>query len=102
MKETHRLLKTTTAQSQLIPGDPAGALARAANSLPGIDLVLISAAYDETSLAGAWFYLPRMLHEGSVVLHEVAGNADAGSTGWRRLKPSEIRERAGSGRRRAA
>ncbi len=100
LKEAHRLLKTTTAHSQLIPGEPAPALSRTANSLPGLDLVLISAAHDEASLAGAWFYLPRMLHDGSVVLRETAG--EAGLNEWRRLKWSKIRELASVGRRRAA
>jgi len=97
LKETHKLLKTTPVHAQLIPGDPGGALARVANSMPGIDLVLISAAHDDASLAGAWFYLPRMLHDGSIVLRELAGSA-----GWQEITPQQIRERAGSTRRRAA
>ncbi len=76
LKETHRLLKSTPAVVQLIPGDPASALARAANSLLNLDLVIISADHDEPSLEGAWFYLPRMLHGNSAVYLE---SRDAGS-----------------------
>jgi hypothetical protein len=69
IKEAHRLLKATTAQVQLIPGDPR-TLARAANALQNQDLVIISAEHDDAALAGAWFYLPRMLHADSVVYRE--------------------------------
>ena len=77
LKETHRLLKSTRAQVQLIPGDPAAALARSANSLQNMDLVIISADHDEQSLAGAWFYLPRMLHANSAVYLESRDAATA-------------------------
>lgn len=99
LKDCHRLLKTTQAQSQLIPGDPAGAVARVANSLPDVNLVLISAAHDDASLAGVWFYLPRMLNAGSIVLREVAG--DEGTT-FQVIDPAKIRQWAGANRRRAA
>lgn len=99
LKDCHRLLKTTQAQSQLIPGDPAGALARVANSLLDVDLVLISAAHDDASLAGAWFYLPRMLNAGSIVLREVAGSE---TRTFQVVDPDKIRHWAGADRRRAA
>ena len=99
LKDCHRLLKTTQAQSQLIPGDPAGALARVANSLPDVDLVLISSAHDDASLAGAWFYLPRMLNAGSMVLREVFG---AEANAFQVVDPAKIRQWAGANRRRAA
>ena len=101
LKEAHRQLKATRARIQLIPGDPAQALARVANSLPNIDLVLISAEHSDASLAEAWFYFPRMLHGGSVVFREFAGAA-SGSTTLKRLDASEIRSLAGASRRRAA
>jgi hypothetical protein len=55
---------------QLVPGDPYSALARTANSLPDIDLMLVDADQDAESLSQAWFYAPRMLHEESLVLIE--------------------------------
>src|SRR5262249_48247135 len=65
LKDAHCLLKPTAASVQLVPGDASSALTRSANALHDMDLVIISADYDEPALAGAWFYLPRMLHAGS-------------------------------------
>jgi hypothetical protein len=101
LKETHRLLKSTQAVVQLIPGDPASALARAANALLNLDLVIISADHDEQSLAGAWFYLPRMLHANSAVYLETR---DPGSPSPRLtlLAPDDIAQRAQARRPRRA
>lgn len=101
LKETHRLLATTGAQVQLIPGDPAQAIARAANSLANMDLVLISADYDAASLGCAWFYVPRMLHPGSRVYLE-SRLPDGGSTVFRLMSPGEIATLASTSRRRKA
>jgi len=70
LKGTHRLLKQTGAKVQLAPGDPFMALARYANMLSNTDLVVISKDQDEEALNRAWFYLPRMLHEKSLVFQE--------------------------------
>ena len=101
LKEAHRLLKPTPARIQLIPGDPAQALARTANSLPNVDLVLISKEHCDASLSGAWFYVPRMLHAASAVFRELPGAAN-GETSLAALEPAEIQARAAAGRRRAA
>ena len=101
LKEAHRLLKPTGAQIQLIPGDPAQALARVANSLPNVDLLLISAAQSDTSLAEAWFYFPRMLHDASRVYRETSDAAD-GATALEILEAGDIQKLAGAPRRRAA
>jgi hypothetical protein len=70
LKQAHSLLTATGARVRLVPGDPYSALAHAANSLPDTDLVVISADQDPNALQRAWFYLPRMLHDRSVVLVE--------------------------------
>ena len=70
LKGAHRLLKQTGARVQLVPGDPFSALARTANALLDTDLVVIRADQDTAALQRAWFYLPRMLHEHSLVLIE--------------------------------
>jgi hypothetical protein len=70
LREAHRLLRQDGSRIQLVPGDPFTALARIANTLPDTDLVLISFDQDAESLARSWFYLPRMLHDKSVVLVE--------------------------------
>ena len=68
LKEAYRQLRSTGARVRLVPGDAYGALVRTANSLSGIDLVLISADVSKTSLAAAWFYLPRTLSKNALVL----------------------------------
>ncbi len=100
LKDAHRFFKSTPAQAQLIPGDPS-ALTRVANSLQQMDLVLISSDYDDSSLAGAWFYLPRMLHEGSQVYRELRSGA-GGPTHFERLALSDLTARASVGRGRRA
>jgi len=100
LKQAHRLLKPSGARVQLIPGDPLAALARAANALAGTDLVIISADQDASSLTAAWFYVPRMLHEGSCVLVEC--EAEEGKLELRPLSKSEIHARARGRRRRMA
>lgn len=67
LKRAHRLLSHSGAKVQLVPGDPYSALARTANSLTGTDLIVIGNDQDPASLAQAWFYVPRMLREGSRV-----------------------------------
>lgn len=93
--KAHRMLKATTARVQLVPGDPLSALARVANSLGGTDLVIISADQDQPSLQRAWFYLPRILHEGSVVFIEQPGEGGT-QGGWRQMTRDEIQQRASS------
>ena len=75
LKRAHRLLGGTNAKVRLVPGDPAMALKRTANVLLQTDLLVIAADQDRDALARAWFYVPRMLHEGSRVFREerVAG-----------------------------
>lgn len=68
--EAHRTLKRHGVQVQLIPGDPFSALARAANTLTGTDLIVIRGDQDPESLQRSWLYVPRMLHERSAVLRE--------------------------------
>jgi hypothetical protein len=102
LKEAHRVLKATGAKLQLIPGDPASALARSANSLQKIDLILIAAHHDEASMARAWFYLPRMLATHSAVyLEESAAGAEPTTT-LQRVAPADIEARTVAARRRAA
>lgn len=68
LKAAYRLLQATGARIRLLPGDPLFALSQAANTLRGIDLLVISPGRDSESLSRAWFYVPRMLHPRSLVL----------------------------------
>jgi hypothetical protein len=100
LKEAFRLFKAKGIPAQFVPGDPFSALARAANSLRDIDLVVISADQDAESLERAWFYLPRVLHSTSVVYIEQA-NAD-GAPSLLALSRAEVETRARKHTRRAA
>ena len=70
LKQAHSLLGGSGAKVRLVPGDPAAALRRAANVLPQTDVLVISADQDREALSRAWFYVPRMLHERSLVFRE--------------------------------
>ncbi len=72
LKLGHRLLRETGARIHLIPGDPLTALARTANELGKLDLVVISARQNRQALGRAWFYLPRLLHANSQLFVEAA------------------------------
>jgi hypothetical protein len=89
LKAAHRLLARTGARVQLLPGDPLSALSRAANSLGGSQLVIISAGHRPDALARAWFYLPRMLDRGSCVLIEKPGGR-AGEPSIQRVPREQI------------
>ncbi len=70
LKRAYQCLRATGAAIQLVPGDPLSALSRAANSLTGTDLVVVSADVDAPSLRSAWRFVPRMLHRSSLVYLE--------------------------------
>ncbi len=94
LKEAHKQLKATGAKVQVVPGDPLSALARSANGLQQTDLLLISADQDSTSLENAWFYIPRMLHDKSIVLIEDDSN---GESRYRSLSIEQVDALASSG-----
>ena len=70
LKETYRILRATNANIRLVPGAPSMSLASAANAHQNTDVILIGPDVGENDLHGAWFYVPRMLHDRSVVLSE--------------------------------
>ena len=77
LREAHRLLKATGARIQLAPGDADEGLARVANGLGQVDLLLFAAGTTAEELAGAWFYVPRLLHDRTLVFLEQT-SADGG------------------------
>jgi hypothetical protein len=100
LKEAHQLLQGEGALIQLVPGNPSDALQRIANSLGKVDVLIVPSDLDSSTSARAWFFVPRMLHERSVVFVEQTGD-----DGVPRLtiKPrNEIESLASAGRRRAA
>ncbi|MCE9605613.1 MAG: class I SAM-dependent methyltransferase [Planctomycetia bacterium] len=101
LKAAHKLLAASGAKVRLVPGDPFGALSRSANAIGKQDLVIISADQDRESLAKAWFYVPRMLHETTTVLLE---EKSEGVSSLRTVSHDEIAKLAqppGKGRRAA-
>ncbi len=70
LKQAHQRFQGSQRRVQLAPGDPQMALSRLANTLLDTDLLLIQADQAGEALALAWYYVPRMLHEGSRVFVE--------------------------------
>jgi hypothetical protein len=101
LKDVHRALNATGASVRLVPGPPAASLSAVANAHQNTDLILISSEVTADDLQSAWFYVPRMLHNQSVVLRERMLSDSDVSFEW--LSLSQIAEWAGrSGGRRAA
>ncbi len=67
LKAAYQKLVPTGAHIRLVPGDAFSGIARIANSLQGVDLVVISGDHSPDDLKRAWFYFPRMLHDRSQV-----------------------------------
>ncbi|MFV2070296.1 MAG: hypothetical protein ACC645_25295, partial [Pirellulales bacterium] len=67
LKQAHRLLTGCGVRIRLVPGGPAEALARTANSLMRVDLLIVGNGVDGESMREAWKFVPRMLHNGSDV-----------------------------------
>lgn len=70
LKVAHQLLRNTGVRVQLVPGQPADSLIRLANSLGKVDLLIVPAELDSPASARVWFFVPRMLHERSLVFVE--------------------------------
>ncbi len=94
LKMAHRRLAQTGGRIKLIPGDPYTGLARSANSLGQLDLLVVSARLDPRSLARAWFYVPRLLGRGTQVFQEEL--RPGGRTSLRLVASDEIRNLAAS------
>lgn len=93
LKDAHRFFAPLKARMHLVPGDPCTALARIANSSPDTDLVIIRGDQDAESLDRAWFYLPRMLHEKSIVFVEQV-DAEGRSLRYDELDLAAVRAKA--------
>jgi hypothetical protein len=101
LKDAYRTLCATAASVRLVPGPAAASLAAVANAHQNTDLILISSAVTADELQSAWFYVPRMLHNQSVILREQISPSGEMSFEW--ISLSQIAEWAGrAGSRRAA
>ncbi|MFV2068546.1 MAG: hypothetical protein ACC645_16370 [Pirellulales bacterium] len=98
--DVYRQLRPSEARLRLVPGNAHAGLAHVANELLETDLLLISADQDETALAAAWFYVPRMLHADSLVLREVSSRD--GESSFQPVRAFEIAQFARQTLRRRA
>jgi hypothetical protein len=102
LKQAHKELKPLGIKVQLVPGDAFSALARSANSLTNSDFIIIGHDVDADSLAKAWFYLPRMLHDGSQVFLEELIEGELRIRALKRLEIEQFASSAARSMRRAA
>lgn len=70
LKRAFRLLRPTGVRLRLLPGDAFTVLSQYANCLTATDLIVITADQAADWTDQAWVYVPRMLHERSLVLVE--------------------------------
>jgi len=103
LKHAFASLQSANIRVQLVPGDPATALRRTANSLVGTELLIIGADQDRDSLAAAWTWMPRMLSKSSLIFLETPAEK-SGQTSWRCLSLADIQRLAAEAKpaRRAA
>ena len=74
LKSAYQILNATGVRLKLVPGDPGQSLIRTANTLLGTDMLLISSELEQSSLV--WYYIPRLLHNDSVVMQQAGGHSD--------------------------
>jgi len=91
LKDTYCTLKGTGAKVRLIPGQFGTALPLKANELTGSDLIVISADQPAEPGSLGWFYVPRMLHESTLVMIE---ERQGDTTAFRKLSRLEIEQLA--------
>ena len=82
LRDAHRTLKASGARIQLVPGGPCEGLARAANAMGKLDLLLLAPGPDAQDLAAAWFYVPRLLHGQSLVFSRPRRQTVRRSSAW--------------------
>jgi len=100
LREAHCLLKATGARIQLVPGTASEALARIANGVSQVEVLVISGNTSPEQLLQAWFYLPRMIDARTQVFQETL--TAGGGTAMRLLGAKEIEQLKAQGDRRAA
>jgi hypothetical protein len=104
LKDAYRQLHQLGAKVRLFPGEPLEALRTAANGLTGTDLLVVSRQVDPESMRQAWAFVPRMLHERSLVFVEQV-EPDDGVMTFRQLSLENVdaaARQAKTGRRAAA
>ena len=88
LRDIYQLLKPTGAKIRLVPGTPLEGLARVANALGQVDMVICSFHPAADWFTDAWFYVPRLLNATSDVFLESADTD--GKASFRRVPRDEI------------
>lgn len=88
LKQAFAQIRAPEVKIQLVPGTPFDALSRCANMLTETDLIVISADQQGADLEKAWRFVPRMLHDGSLILRERP--AGAGKTVFEVMPVAEV------------
>lgn len=87
LKDAHRRFSTARVKTRLAPGDVLSVVTRMANALTDTDLLLVSADHESQLMEAAWYYVPRMLHENSIVLR---GTKESEAGGYKCVPLAEV------------
>lgn len=98
LKRAHQVLSRFDVPVRLLPGEPCSVLSRHANSINGVEFLLIGRDFDPAALQRAWLFIPRMLAEKSVVVCEETGSTGDVSS-YHLLTPADIQTRLDQARR---
>jgi hypothetical protein len=93
LKQAYQQLRQQHVKVQLVPGDPFAALARIANYISGIDLVVVAGDQDAESMARAWMFLPRMIHAQTRIFWQ-ATEADGKLEDFAEMPRQQLEQRA--------
>lgn len=88
LKQAFATIRAPEVKVQLVPGSPLDALSRCANTLSETDLIIISADQQAADLEKAWKFVPRTLHDNSLILREQP--AGSGKTVFQVLPVAEV------------
>ncbi len=94
LKQAYHQFRQQQVRVQLVPGDPFTALARIANYISGIDLVVVAGDQDAESMARAWMFLPRMIHADTMIFSQ-SSDAHGKLTDFAELTRPQLDELAG-------
>lgn len=93
----YRRVVATKARVRLTPGSLERSLAAEANALVNTDLLLLGRRATGEAIGNGWFFLPRMLHPGTLVVQRVTP-AEADAPDWRVVPVGEVLARGAASR----
>jgi hypothetical protein len=100
LKQAYQTLRQLSASVRLVPGDPYTALARVSNTLTDTDLLVIGADQDADALSRAWMFVPRMIHDETLIFLQKTDDRGNPSR-FVQLTANQVDELAGVGLRSA-